>query len=44
MANGVATPSTFENNVQAALLQFMSDGNTATVIAALKSNYPLLSQ
>jgi glucose/mannose transport system substrate-binding protein len=44
MANGVATPVGYESNVQAALVQFMSDGNTASVIAALKSNYPLLSQ
>jgi glucose/mannose transport system substrate-binding protein len=44
MANGVATPSTYESNVQAALVQFMGDGNQATVVGALKSNYPLLSQ
>jgi glucose/mannose transport system substrate-binding protein len=44
MANGVATPVGYETNVQDALVQFMSDGNTASVIAALKSNYPLLSQ
>jgi glucose/mannose transport system substrate-binding protein len=44
MANGVATPSTYETNIQDALVQFMSDGQTAPLIAALESNYPLLSQ
>jgi hypothetical protein len=44
MANGMAAPVTYLNAVQAALVQFMSDGNEPSVVAALKSNYPLLQQ
>ena len=44
MANGMAAPVTYLNNVQAALVTFMSDGNEPAVVAALKSNYPLLQQ
>ncbi len=44
MANGVATPGAYENNIQAALITFMGDGNQAAVVAALKSNYSLLAQ
>jgi glucose/mannose transport system substrate-binding protein len=44
MANGVATVGTYESNIQAALITFVGDGNQAAVVAALKSNYSLLSQ
>ncbi len=47
MANGMAAPVTYLNNVQAALVAFMTDPTNnpePSVVSALKSNYPLLQQ
>jgi glucose/mannose transport system substrate-binding protein len=48
MANGVATPGSFESNVQAALITLVNSplaaADQAAVVSALKSNYPVLKQ